>query len=225
MLPQEINDRRTWPHRMRGFLDYVRKTVIVVLLFVGLIGSLPAQSFGAVEAQNIIEAGTVEIGIQAGHWQAFTGLGNADSSNRSAVFVLPQFGLVVTDKIELGYFSGAVEVLVELVAAQFYQPFDATLAGVSFVGRYNFLSFGRWMPYFDFGAGLSWTDLAPRIPEQSTQFEFLLETGPGLQYFITQEMAITGAIRLHHISNAGLGDRNTGINAILGLIGFSYYID
>ena len=81
------------------------------------------------------------------------------------------------------------------------------------------------MPYFDFGVGASWTDLAPRIPEQSTQLEFLLETGPGLQYFITQEMAITGALRLHHISNAGLGDRNTGINAILGLIGFSYYID
>jgi hypothetical protein len=51
-----------------------------------------------------------------------------------------------------------------------------------------------------------------------------LETGPGLEYFITQEMAITGSLRLHHISNAGIGDRNTGINAILGLIGFSYYI-
>lgn len=71
---------------------------------------------------------------------------------------------------------------------------------------------------------LAWADLTLRIPEQSTPFEFLLETGPGLEYFITQEMAITGSLRLHHISNAGIGDRNTGINAILGLIGFSYYI-
>ena len=206
-------------------MDHVRKKVMVVLLFVGLLWSLPAYSFGAVEAQNIIEAGTVEVGIQAGYWQAFTGLGNASSSNRSAVYVLPQFGLVVTDKIELGYFSGAFEVLAEPVAAQYFEPFDATLAGFSIVGRYNFLSFGRWMPYYDFGMGVSWTDLAPRIPEQSTPFNFLLETGPGLQYFMTQEMAITGALRLHHISNAGFGDRNTGINAILGLMGFSYYIN
>ena len=79
------------------------------------------------------------------------------------------------------------------------------------------------MPYFDWGMGVLWTDLYPQASEQSTPFNFLLETGPGLQYFISQEFAVTGAVRLHHISNAGIGDVNTGINAVLGLIGFSYY--
>ncbi len=198
---------------------------MVALLFAGTVWGWPGQAVAAVEARNIIQAGTIEVGIQAGYWQAFTGLGNASSANRSAVFVLPQFGYVVTDRIELGYFSGAVEVLAEFVGADFIEPFDATLLGFSIVGRYDFLSFGRWMPYWDFGMGVSWTDLAPRIPEESTPFEFLLETGPGLQYFLTQNLAVTGAVRLHHISNAGIGDRNTGINAVLGLIGFSYYID
>lgn len=206
-------------------MTHTLKKWIAALLFVGGIVAMAIPSYAGIEAQKVINAGTIELGIQTGYWQAFTGVGNAASSNRSAVFVLPQIGLVVTDKIDAGYFSGAIEVLAEPVGAHFYEPFSASLAGFSIVGRYNFLAFGRWMPYWDFGMGVSWTDLAPRIPEQSTPFEFLLETGPGLQYFITQEFAITGALRLHHISNSGIGTRNTGINAVLGLIGFSYYID
>lgn len=206
-------------------MTQVWKKGIAACVFVGIIWTAPVLSYAAIEAKNIINAGTIELGIQTGYWQAFTGIGNASSSNRSAVFVLPQIGLVVIDKIDAGYFSGAIEVLAEPVGAHFFEPFSASLAGFSIVGRYDFLSFGRWMPYWDFGLGVSWTDLAPRIPEQSTPFEFLLETGPGLQYFITQEFAITGALRLHHISNSGIGTRNTGINAVLGLIGFSYYID
>jgi len=206
-------------------MKHIGKKRAITLLFMGMIWAMPVQSFAAVEAQNIVQAGTIELGIQSGYWQAFTGLGNAVSSNRSAVYVLPQIGLVVTDKIEAGYLSGAIEVLAEPVGAHFFEPFSASLFGFSIVGRYNFLEFGRWMPYWDFGMGVSWTDLAPRIPEQSTPFEFLLETGPGLEYFVTQEFALTGAVRLHHISNANIGDRNTGINAVLGLIGVAYYID
>ena len=196
----------------------------MALVLTGLVVSFPTQTFAEAETQNIIKFGTAELGIQAGYWQAFEGLGN-NNSNRSAVFVLPQIGIVVTDKIGLGLFSGAVEVLGEPVVASFHEPFSATLLGFSIVGRYNFLEFGSWMPYWDFGMGVSWTDLAPRISEQSTPFEFLLETGPGLEYFVTQEFAVTGALKLHHISNANIGNRNTGINAALGLIGVTCYID
>ena len=196
---------------------------LVVLLMLAVIGLSPYPSHGEIQGENTIKHGTVEIGLQTGYWQAFTGLGNAVSSNRSAVFVLPQIGYVFTDKIEAGLLSGAFEVLFEPVGAHFFQPFSATLLGGSGVLRYNFLAFGPVVPYWDFGAGMAWTDLAPRIPEESTPFEFLLETGPGLQIFLTETLAIGGAVRLHHISNAGIGDRNTGINAVLGTIGFSIY--
>ena len=206
-------------------MSQIWKREIVVLVLMVLMVSLPIRTFAEVQAEKTISFGTIEFGMQAGYWQAFTGLGNSSNSNRSAVFVLPQIGIVVTDKIALGLFSGAVEVLGEPVVASFHEPFSATLLGFSIVGRYNFLEFGSWMPYWDFGMGVSWTDLAPRISEQSTPFEFLLETGPGLEYFITQEFAVTGSLKLHHISNAGIGKRNTGINAFLGLIGVTYYID
>lgn len=68
-----------------------------------------------------------------------------------------------------------------------------------------------------------WTDLAPRIPEQSTQFNFVLETGPGARYFLTNTLTVTAGVRYHHISNADLGQRNTGLNAVLADIGLSWF--
>ncbi len=68
-----------------------------------------------------------------------------------------------------------------------------------------------------------WTNLAPRIPEQSTQFNFVLQTGPGTHYFLTPSLAVTTGVRFHHISNAALGQRNTGLNAVLPYLGVSWF--
>jgi len=80
---------------------------------------------------------------------------------------------------------------VEPIFAEFIQPLSAQLAGGSLVFRYNLLSFRRWMPFWDAGGGMIWTNLAHRIPEQSTPFNFILETGPGAQYFMTARTSFT----------------------------------
>ena len=203
---------------------------IVVLCWVLLVGWMilfATPVWAGLQAKDIVKKGTVELGLQTGYWHAVTGLGNAGSSNREAIFVLPQIGYVLSDAFEAGYFSGAFEVILEPVGAHFVDPFSASLFGGSLIGRYNFLSFGQFMPYWDMGAGMVWTDLAPRIPEQSTQFEFILHAGPGIHYlwFESEEMvsSLSLGLKLHHISNANIGKRNTGINAILGLVGVSFY--
>jgi hypothetical protein len=146
------------------------------------------------------------------------------SGNRSAVFVLPRIGRVLTSEMGKGLFAGNLELLVEPLYAHYFKPFGATAAGGSLVFKYNFLSFGRWMPYWDIGLGMLWTDLAPRIREQSTTFNFVLESGPGVHYFVTEKVAFMIGTRFHHISNAGLGDRNLGLNSILGYAGVSVFL-
>ena len=79
------------------------------------------------------------------------------------------------------------------------------------------------MPYWDIGAGMIWTDLSGQISEQSTNFNFVLETGPGVQYFLTHRSALTFGTRFHHISNSGIGERNVGLNAFLGYLGVSFF--
>ena len=178
----------------------------------------------AEEARDVVKQGTVEIGLAAGFWQATTVVGDALSADRSAVFVLPRAGMVLTEPLGSNWWQGNVEVLVEPLFARFTRPFAAEAAGGSLVVKYNFLSFGRWMPFWDAGAGMIWTNLAPRIPEQSTPFEFVLETGPGIHYFMTQTVALTTGFRFHHISNGNLGERNTGINAWLSYLGISVFL-
>ena len=148
----------------------------------------------------------------------------SDSGNRSAVYVLPRVGRVLTSEFGKGWYGGNLELLLEPLYAHYFKPFGATAAGGSLLFKYNFIGFGRWMPYWDLGMGMLWTNLAPRISEQSTTFNFVLESGPGVDYFVTEKVALMVGARFHHISNAGLGDRNRGLNSILGYAGVSVFL-
>ncbi len=174
-------------------------------------------------ARDVVTRGAIELGGAVGYAQGTTAIGAGPSANRSAVFAMPRVGLVLTDPLGENWWQGNFEFLIQPVFARFTNPFAAEAAGGSFVLQYNLLSFGRWMPFWDIGAGMIWTNLAPRIPEQSTQFEFVLETGPGVQFFVTDRITWTMGVRYHHISNANLGDRNTGINGVLPYVGISSF--
>ncbi|HBH80864.1 MAG TPA: hypothetical protein DDY39_13650 [Nitrospira sp.] len=195
-------------------------TLVIVVLWIESSGAVAQSSF---EARDVMTKGTVELGGALGYAQGTTVVGNGPSANRSAVFVMPRLGMVLTDPLGSSWWQGNVEFVVQPVFARFTRPFAAEAAGGSFLLKYNFLSFGRWVPFWDAGAGMIWTNLAPRIPEQSTPFEFVLETGPGVHYFATDRIIWTMGVRLHHISNANLGDRNTGINTVLPYVGISFF--
>ncbi|MDR4495132.1 MAG: acyloxyacyl hydrolase [Nitrospirales bacterium] len=207
-----------------GLKSHKRRSRFMLGVWCFLLFGLVGVAAGAdLDARTRVTKGTLEYGMLLGYWQGNNVFGNAPSANRSALYVLPQLGRVLTDPIGDGWLEGNVEVLVEPMAAHYFQPFSASAFGGSLVVKYNFLSFGRWMPFWDGGAGMLWTDLAPRIPEQSTQFNFILQTGPGISYFVSESWAITAGIRFHHISNAGIGDRNIGLNAWLFNLGVAFF--
>jgi len=174
------------------------------------------------DARAIVQKGTVEAGLAAGYLQGLDVL-TSDSANRSALYVLPRVGRVLTSEMGNGWLAGNLELLLEPLYAHYFQPFGATAAGGSLVFKYNFLAFGQWMPYWDLGLGMLWTNLAPRIPEQSTPFNFVLESGPGVDYFVTEKVAVMVGARFHHISDAGIGDRNHGLNSTLAYAGVSVF--
>jgi len=176
-----------------------------------------------IDVRTRVTKGTLEYGLLGGYWKGNNIFNNAPSSNRRAIYILPQLGQVLTDEIGSGVVAGNVELLLEPMAAHYDEPFSASAFGGSLVLKYNFLSFGRWMPFWDGGAGMLWTDLAPRIPEQSTQFNFILQTGPGVSFFVSENLAITAGFRFHHISNSGIGERNIGLNAWLLNLGVSFF--
>lgn len=206
------------------------------LAYVGLIGAFLAFWAGVIpvgwaqsdglspDARSILKRGTIEAGGTVGYWDEFLFPTEAHTANRHAILIMPRIGMVLTDEIDAGVLSGTLEVLVEPFYGRFKNSFSSDAAGASLVMKYNLLSFGRWMPFWDVGVGLLWTDLAPRIAEDSSQVNFALETGPGVQYFATRRIALTVGVRYHHISNAGIGERNLGLDAVLPYAGISWIL-
>ena len=197
--------------------------VVIVCMAIFLPTESQAESpSSGPQARETVQRGALEIGVMGGYLQGSDVLTSV-SSNRSAVYALPRVGVVATPEVGSGFYAGNLELLLEPLYAHYLEPFTATAAGGSVLFKYNFLGFGRWMPFWDLGLGMLWTNLAPRIPEQSTQFNFVLESGPGVQYFATERIALTLGVRFHHISNAQLGDRNKGLNSTLGYAGVSLF--
>src|SRR5436309_1129747 len=191
--------------------------VILVLMFFASIAQAESLS-SAIQARDVVKRGSLEIGLMSGYLQGNEIL-TSTSSNRSALYILPRAAMVMTPELGSRFYAGNLAVGLEPLYAHYFKPFGASAAGGSLVLKYNFLSFGRWMPYWDVGLGMLWTNLAPRIPEQSTPFNFLLEIGPGLHYFATERVALTIGVRFHHISNGEIGERNLGLNATLAYAG------
>src|SRR2546423_710759 len=165
----------------------------VLMLLFGLTVWSPtslAVSASSEDARDVVKRGTMEVGVATGFWQATTVVGSGPSANRSAVFVLPRAGVVMTDALGSGWWEGNVELLAEPLFARFTQPYAAEVVGGSLVVKYSLVSFGRWLLCWDAGAGMVWSNRAPRIPEESTNFQFVLETGPGVLYFMTKSMTM-----------------------------------
>jgi len=194
---------------------------------IGVLSSLcwAESAAPSLDARELLKRGTIEVGAAAGYWQAVSAPFHAYSANRSAVFIMPRIGMVVTDEMKAGMWSGNLEVLMEPLFGQFTEPVSAQLAGGSLVLKYNLLSFGRWIPFWDASAGLSWMNLVfPLIPEQSEQINFVLQTGPGVQYLLTPRLSLTIGVRYSHISDADIAEKNSGLNAVLPYAGLSWFL-
>ncbi len=167
--------------------------------------------------RDLLQMGTLEAGLVVGYLIGFDTRPSV-SNDRGALYVLPRLGTVVSGELGRGSFLGRLQVLAEPLYARYFRPFGATAAGGSLLLKYNFVTFGRWVPYLDAGAGMLWSDLPPAL-DYGSPFNFVLQVGSGLQYFVSPNYALTLGLRFHHISNAGTGDRNVGLNGILAYMG------
>ena len=66
-------------------------------------GGATAPEAREVVRHGVVRHGTVETGLLAGFWQATTLIGDAESANRSVVYLLPQIGMVLTDEFQAGF--------------------------------------------------------------------------------------------------------------------------
>ena len=154
-----------------------------------------------------------------------TGYGTASLEKKSADYevipILPRFGFDI-NPIK-GNIGGDLELIAEPIMNIVISPDANVEFGASFLLKYSGHITSRIAPYIEGGIGM--VNTTQHTHEQGTQFNFLPQVGAGLQFFLNNNLALTGGYRYRHMSNAGLSDDNSGINHHFILVGASYFFD
>jgi lipid A 3-O-deacylase len=119
------------------------------------------------------------------------------------------------------WYRGNFEYRIELFGGVQYSPSSDWLVGLTPHLRYNFATGTRWIPFFDAGAGVSATSISH--PDLGGTFEFNLQPGVGMHWFVRDNLALTGEVKFFHVSCAGISKPNHGVNDVLAMIGLTWF--
>jgi hypothetical protein len=191
--------------------------------------SLRAQSATTVAPANAPTAPEVPVySAHRGHWVfgaqlGYTmeyGLDQHEVSHIQMLIAQPQLGFIVRD-----FRTSLVrrfEIIDEGILGGAVHPHTAYLAGNAVIFRLDGNPHGRWVPFFDAGAGVQHTPLRDHVPEVNGFTQFTPQGGVGLQYFIRPQRAVVFEWRTIHMSNADLVPPNMGFNSSMLTIGFRW---
>ena len=135
-----------------------------------------------------------------------------------AYWLVPRVGYTFW---ESPWYPGSFQVYLEPALAFITHPAKTYILGANLILRHTLLVWDRVSPYIEGGAGLLNTNL--RIRALAETIEFMPQGGAGLHFHVAERLALNAGYRFHHISNAGLGERNLGINSHFPYAGFSYF--
>lgn len=171
---------------------------------------------GAEEGISLREKGTQEIGFGSGYGRSFESNRHVDS-----VPLNLRWGCVLTESKGHSFLKGNWELLLEGSVSYLFHDQKKYGLGVNGLIRYNFLSGKRLVPFLQAGFGVWHSNLD--MHNFPNDFNFCPQGGGGIQYFIKKDMAIQWEYRLQHYSNAGLNDKNAGLNLNNFWIGGAYF--
>lgn len=146
-------------------------------------------------------------------------LADGQSSKLNGVAVHPSWQMTMTNPIGTKWWSGSIALGIEMALFGIAEPTGAVGVGFTPKAVYTFTSFGRLKPYIEGGGGPLWTNFEGRIPEQGSDFNFLVWGGAGANYDLTTRWALNTGVRFSHISNADTATPNAGVNFVLPFVG------
>jgi lipid A 3-O-deacylase len=123
---------------------------------------------------------------------------------------------------------GNVEAIFEITNSIIFKGSGDYMGGITGLIRYNFVQpHTKFFPYVQGGIGVIYNDAYKDHSQNAIgqAIEFTPQFSSGFRYLINENCSIDAEAMFHHISNAGLADRNSGINAFGGFIGLTHFYD
>jgi len=159
-------------------------------------------------------------------WQVWTGGGHGLNGSTSSTGVWNlgfRYGLLLTSPHGPGFLRGQLEYALDVVPAWIITQKTNTAygAGVNpFAFKWILTSPREVKPFLQIEGGTLFTNT--KVPEGTSQVNFTTSAGIGA-HFLLAKHNFSAELRFQHISNAGIGDLNPGINTLqvrIGLGGF-----
>jgi hypothetical protein len=172
------------------------------------------------KAQSGPEQGSTEVQIwtSAGHsvpgGRGDTGIWNAGL----------RYGWVLTDAHLPSFLKGRFEYAIDAVPAYLiFQPKNTAYGiGVNPINlKWNFVQHGRLSPYLELSGGTLFT--TSKVPPGTSSVNFGSGAALGT-HFLGEKRAWSLEARYLHISNAGLGDLNSGVNTFEIRVGIGKFL-
>lgn len=138
-----------------------------------------------------------------------------------------RLGYFLTDPSEKRFLPrGNFEALAQVSGSLVTDGFGDYMLEYAWLLRYNVV-YPNWpvFPYFQVGAGILYNDLYRDRTQDliGNSVEFTPQGSVGLRWLLGKGWSLDVEGIYHHISNAGLGDRNVGVNAFGGFIGVTWF--
>jgi hypothetical protein len=118
------------------------------------------------------------------------------------------------------------EVLAELFGGGVIKGPADVIAGTTLFLRYNIVFPGAWLiPYAQIGAGGAYSDAykQPIQRELGGPLSFNLQAGFGARVLVSPKSAVFMEFDYRHLSNAGIAERNRGLNSGGAWLGASFF--
>jgi len=165
-------------------------------------------------------SGVESVGVSVGANYGVAMLGGRESHHLALVSL--SYGRMLGPVQGEGrWYRGNWELRGELFSGAEFSPDTEWFVGLAPHLRYNFATGTRWIPFADVGAGVTATGIGP--PDLSGIFEFNLQAGVGIHWFMKDNVALTMEARYMHWSCAGISDPNRGLNGVTGMFGVTWF--
>ena len=170
-------------------------------------------------AQTRVEDGGHEIQLWTGGGHSVAG-GTSDTSVWNLGL---RYGWILTRPHGPGFLKGRFEYALDAVPAfVVFQPANRAYgAGFNPLNlKWNFATRGRIVPYFELSGGTLFTN--HDVPTGANSVNFTSAAALGT-HFLGDSRNWSVELRYMHISNAGLADRNSGINTVQVRLGIGKF--
>ena len=197
------------------------KTAICVALFccvgaIPLLAQLPTDS-----PVEVIRHPVWNKGVFVGGSTSF-----ANTPSAQTFLFGVRIGRVLTNEHGSGFFRGTFEMAVDVIPVnEFWYDGNAQYAGTinPFIAKWNFTNCCKFSPYVAAVGGVVFsTSNLP--PGDTSQVNFTSGVELGSQFFRPERRSIDLGVKIYHLSNASLGNKNPGINgAVQFTVGYTWH--